>query len=85
MLRPILITGLNIVSNAQDRPGKHVKAAPLPSCCACTCPVCGNNYFADPVRLKHGRQSTCSRACSYKLRVSLRTAPFFTKSHKATI
>lgn len=47
-----------------------------------TCPMCGINYFADLVRLKHGRQSTCSRACSYKLRASSRTPPFFTKSYK---
>lgn len=32
------------------------------------CPVCGTPYEADPVRLKHGRQTTCSRACSYTLR-----------------
>jgi len=33
-----------------------------------TCPVCGQSYLADPVRLKHGRQTTCSRQCSYTLR-----------------
>jgi len=32
------------------------------------CPVCGKTYEADPGRLKHGRQTTCSRACSYELR-----------------
>lgn len=32
------------------------------------CPVCGIIYNADPTRLKHGRQTTCSRVCSYKLR-----------------
>ena len=32
------------------------------------CPVCGQTYFADKVRLRHGRQTTCSRKCSYKLR-----------------
>lgn len=32
------------------------------------CPVCGCTYQADSVRLKHGRQTTCSRACSYALR-----------------
>lgn len=32
------------------------------------CPVCGKTYFAHPQRLKHGRQTSCSRACSYKLR-----------------
>jgi len=36
------------------------------------CPVCGVEYVADPVRLKHGRQTTCSRACSYTLRSSER-------------
>lgn len=33
-----------------------------------TCPVCGIEYHADPNRLKHGRQATCSRACSYEFR-----------------
>lgn len=32
------------------------------------CPVCQRTYIADPQRLKHGRQTTCSRACSYALR-----------------
>lgn len=32
------------------------------------CPVCGNSYIADSTRLKHGRQTTCSRRCSYILR-----------------
>jgi len=33
-----------------------------------TCPVCSRVYEADPKRLKHGRQTTCSRKCSYALR-----------------
>lgn len=33
-----------------------------------TCPACGSTYMADPKRLKHGRQTTCSRACSYAMR-----------------
>lgn len=32
------------------------------------CPVCHRTYEADPKRLRHGRQTTCSRACSYALR-----------------
>jgi len=32
------------------------------------CPVCGATYQADKRRLKHGRQTTCSRKCSYDLR-----------------
>jgi len=32
------------------------------------CPVCGLIYDADPVRLKFGRRTTCSRRCSYELR-----------------
>ena len=32
------------------------------------CPVCNQPYYADPKRLKHGRQTTCSRACSYAFR-----------------
>lgn len=32
------------------------------------CPVCASRYLADPKRLKRGRQTTCSRACSYKRR-----------------
>lgn len=35
-----------------------------------TCPVCGKTYEANPVRLRHGRQTTCSRECSYKLRAN---------------
>lgn len=34
------------------------------------CPVCGRTYTANTNRLKHGRQTTCSRECSYKLRAS---------------
>lgn len=30
-----------------------------------TCPICGKSYQANPQKLKHGRQSTCSRECSY--------------------
>lgn len=33
-----------------------------------TCPVCNKTYLADPKRLKWGRQTTCSRECSYTLR-----------------
>lgn len=29
------------------------------------CPVCGVTYSADATRLTHGRETTCSRACSY--------------------
>lgn len=32
------------------------------------CPVCGKTYKANLGRLKHGRQTTCSRECSYVLR-----------------
>jgi hypothetical protein len=32
------------------------------------CPVCSSIYEADPKRLLHGRQTTCSRSCSYKYR-----------------
>ena len=32
------------------------------------CPVCEKGYQADSARLKHGRQTTCSRECSYKFR-----------------
>ena len=32
------------------------------------CPGCGTSYLADEVRLSHGRQTTCSRACSYLIR-----------------
>lgn len=32
------------------------------------CPVCTTAYKADPRRLRQGRQTTCSRACSYALR-----------------
>jgi hypothetical protein len=32
------------------------------------CPNCGKSYQADPKRLKYGRQTTCSRECSYAMR-----------------
>lgn len=32
------------------------------------CPICGDIYTADKARLKYGRQTTCSRHCSYILR-----------------
>lgn len=32
------------------------------------CPVCETLYPADPKRLAYGRQTTCSRKCSYELR-----------------
>ncbi len=37
-----------------------------------TCPVCGVEYQADTKRLKFGRQTTCSRKCSYALRADIR-------------
>ena len=37
------------------------------------CPVCNKTYQADPGRLKWGRQTTCSRKCSYQLRAEKRT------------
>ena len=36
------------------------------------CPVCGAVYVADANRLRHGRQTTCSRKCSYELRSARR-------------
>lgn len=32
------------------------------------CTVCGATYEANPTRLRHGRQTTCGRECSYQLR-----------------
>jgi len=32
------------------------------------CPICETIYLADPKRLKHRRQTTCSRKCSYVFR-----------------
>jgi 5-methylcytosine-specific restriction endonuclease McrA len=32
------------------------------------CGVCGKQYKANPVRVAHGRQTTCSRKCSYVAR-----------------
>lgn len=36
------------------------------------CPVCEKTYEADPVRLRIGRQTTCSRECSYRQRADVR-------------
>jgi 5-methylcytosine-specific restriction endonuclease McrA len=33
-----------------------------------TCPVCHRPYKADKTRLRHGRETTCSRECSYHFR-----------------
>ena len=33
-----------------------------------TCPNCNITYLADPTRIKWGRQTTCSRKCSYEMR-----------------
>lgn len=38
------------------------------------CPACGKSYQADPKRLRHGRETTCSRACSYKHRMRSRSS-----------
>ena len=46
------------------------------------CPVCRIIYFADAVRLGHGRQTTCSRMCSYRLRS---TALFKSKTYKCAV
>ncbi len=40
------------------------------------CLSCGKRYFADPGRLKHGRETTCSRACSYALRATKLEVPW---------
>jgi len=39
------------------------------------CPVCGALYTADITRLKHGRETTCSRQCSYILRANTLEQP----------
>lgn len=38
------------------------------------CPVCRSRYFASAVRLGFGRQTTCSRKCSYELRAAPKRA-----------
>lgn len=40
-----------------------------------TCPSCGITYTVNTQRLKHGRQISCSRACSYKIRGEKLTKP----------
>jgi hypothetical protein len=37
------------------------------------CPVCKTEYSADTGRLRHNRQTTCSRECSYKFRAKKTT------------
>lgn len=34
------------------------------------CPNCGIAYLANSVRLKHGRETSCGRKCSYELRAA---------------
>lgn len=79
------MAGLNLVPDKRVRVGMHEHDAPESRQKMRSCPVCGIRYFADPVRLKHGRELTCSRTCLYTLRASLRTAPFFTKLPKKVI
>lgn len=40
-----------------------------------TCPVCAKNYVALEERLRWGRQTTCGRACSYRLRTAKSVQP----------
>ena len=42
---------------------------------SCTCPVCGAPYEALPSSLQRGKQTTCSRPCSYALRMKTRRNP----------
>ena len=37
------------------------------------CPACRKTYTADETRLRFGRETTCSRRCSYDLRAEART------------
>lgn len=39
------------------------------------CPVCGKIYKAAPANLKRGRQLTCSKECSIKLKKSKKPRP----------
>ena len=52
------------------------------------CEMCAAHYDADTQRLKHGRQTTCSRACSYLLRAQKHRKPdhekFDQKAYNAT-
>jgi hypothetical protein len=43
---------------------------PKPEPVSRACPVCGDTYLANPTRLRWGRETTCSRECSYQLRGS---------------
>lgn len=47
------------------------RIATMPNYTTRTCPICNTKYQADLGRLKHGRQTTCSRKCSYKLRAKM--------------
>ena len=39
------------------------------------CPICGKIYEAAPANIKRGKQLTCSRECSIKLRKSKKPRP----------
>lgn len=43
-------------------------AHPLGERIEMVCPICGTAYLANPTRLKWGKQTTCSRKCSYEYR-----------------
>lgn len=47
-------------------------AATQPETKPVTCPVCAVEYHAHTVRLRHGRETTCSRKCSYELRAAMK-------------
>jgi len=53
----------------------HLSWGPKMKTVSRLCPVCKRNYEANPVRLSHGRQTTCGRACSYQLRAASMSRP----------
>jgi len=46
-----------------------------------TCPICEVEYKASSTRLKHGRQITCSKSCSYEYRARKRRNGFDKKAY----
>jgi hypothetical protein len=62
----VRITELDERGTFCSRACKHAyrKHPPTPR----TCPVCGATYLAEDREVARGKQTTCSRACSYELR-----------------
>lgn len=68
-----MTAGYEVITGDSGEVLEHFAEGSIDAVVTRTCPVCGVQYEADPKRLKWGRQTTCSRECSYKLRAQKKT------------